>query len=116
MWAQNSMIKYDDKSISKDFSKQLHRLNNIDISNLEQTVNAGIDQITYSSWILANKKGSVLISEKSTPFSNLSMENTVLSLLVIPEEYHRTYKVKMSKGSIFHYIKKIKHIYENTIS
>ena len=49
MSAQNSMIKYEDKRISQDFSNQLHRLNNLDISNLKKTVNAANDQITYIS-------------------------------------------------------------------
>ncbi len=116
MSAQNSMFKYEDKRISKDFSNQLHRLNNLDISNLKKTVNAANDQITYISWIIDNKKEFEKLSEKERNFCNLRMENNDLSLKEISEEYYRKYKVKISKGSIFHYIKKIKNIYENRIS
>ena len=44
------------------------------------------------------------------------MANNDLSMKEISEGYYRKYKVRISKGSIFPYIKKIKSIYENTIS
>ena len=87
------MFKYDDKRISKDVSNQLHRLNNLDLSNLKQTVNAANDQITYISWIIDNKKEFEKLSEKEINFCNLRMENNDLSLKEISEEYYRKYKV-----------------------
>ncbi|MGL5640420.1 MAG: DNA-binding protein WhiA [Mycoplasmoidaceae bacterium] len=115
MSAQNSMFKYEDQRISKDFTNQVHRLNNLDISNLKKTVNAANDQITYISWIINNEKEFDKLSQKEKNFCKLRMENNDLSLKEISEEYYRKYKVKISKGSIFHYIKKIKNIYENRI-
>ena len=54
--AQNTMFIYEDKRITKDYSNQLHRLNNLDSSNLQKTVNAANDQITNISWIIGIKK------------------------------------------------------------
>ncbi|MGL4647511.1 MAG: DNA-binding protein WhiA [Mycoplasmoidaceae bacterium] len=116
MSAQNSMFIYEDKRIFKDFANQVHRLNNLDISNLKKTIDASQSQIKYINWIMNHEEEFKKLKIKEKNFCKIRLRNQELSLSELSIEYERVYQQKLSKGAIHYYIKKIKNIYENRIS
>lgn len=111
MGASNCMFEFEEKRIYRDYSNQMSRLNNLDISNLKKTAIASNKQIKYIKFIKENNLFSKL-SEKEQIFCGLRLENEDASLNDLVTLFLKDYKINVSRTGINHFVRKIKKIYE----
>lgn len=109
--ANNSMFEYEDKRISRDYTNQLSRLNNLDLSNLKKTTKASINQIYQIEFLKKNNHYNDLnIKEKI--FCDIRLKNPYASFNEIANIFLNEYKILISRTGINHIVRKIKKIYE----
>ena len=113
MNANDSMFEFEDERINKDFSNQLHRLNNLDISNLRKTVSASSEVIGYINFIKKRDKIFENLSFKEKYFCEIRIKHPELSLEDMSEYFNEELNIKISKSSLNHYSRKMKRIYNN---
>lgn len=111
--ANDSMFKFEDERINKDFSNQLHRLNNLDISNLRKTVNASSEVIGYINYIMSKKNLFDKLSLKEKHFCRIRVKHPELSLEDMSEYFNEKLNIKISKSALNHYSRKIKKNYND---
>lgn len=110
MRASNSMFDYEEKRIYRDYSNQMSRLNNLDMSNLKKTAIASNEQIKYINFIKEKKLFSTL-SDKEKIFCELRLNNEDASLNDLVFLFKELHKIDVSKAGINHIVRKIKKIY-----
>lgn len=109
--AYDSMYEYEEKRIYRDYSNQMHRLNNLDISNLKKTITASQEQIKWIQKVLDNKFLSNQLSNKEKIFCNLRLENPEASLNDIANIFLEKYNIEITRTGLNHYVRKIKKLY-----
>lgn len=112
--ATNSMQKLEDVIISRDFNNQIHRLNNLDISNMTKTVNSANEQVKMINAIKNSKEYNEQ-KNKFKFFCELRLTNPTSSLQELSELYFEKYNIKISRTGINHHIIKLKQIYRNLL-
>ena len=112
--ATNSMQKLEDVIISRDFNNQIHRLNNLDISNMTKTVNSANEQVKMINAIKNSKEYNEQ-KNKFKFFCELRLANPTSSLQELSELYFEKYNIKISRTGINHHIIKLKQIYRNLL-
>lgn len=112
--ATNSMQKLEDVIISRDFNNQIHRLNNLDISNMTKTVNSANEQVKMINAIKNSKEYNEQ-KNKFKFFCELRLTNPTSSLQELSELYFKKYNIKISRTGINHHIIKLKQIYRNLL-
>ena len=112
--ATNSMQKLEDVIISRDFNNQIHRLNNLDISNMTKTVNSANEQVKMINAIKNSKEYNEQ-KNKFKFFCELRLTNPTSSLQELSEHYFEKYNIKISRTGINHHIIKLKQIYRNLL-
>lgn len=112
--AINSMFKFEDSRIQKDFTNQFNRLNNLDISNIKKTINFSkkIEIMIQEIYKDENKFKQLRKNEKL--FCDIKLSNPESSLSEIAQIFNETYNIKISKSGINHYVRKIKLIYNSS--
>lgn len=110
MGASNSMFQYEEKRIYRDYSNQMSRLNNLDISNIKKIALASHEQIKHIEFI---KKNNLFykLSEKEKIFCELRLENKEASLNDLVFLFKQKHNIEISKAGINHFVRKIKKIY-----
>ena len=111
MGAVNSMFIYENKRIYRDYSNQLQRLNNLDISNLKKTIDASNEQIKWIHTIKNDKLIFDSLSQKEKLFCEIRINNPELSLNDVVYLFENKYKIKTTRAGINHCVRKIKTIY-----
>ena len=112
--ATNSMQKLEDVIISRDFNNQIHKLNNLDISNMTKTVNSANEQVKMINAIKNSKEYNEQ-KNKFKFFCELRLTNPTSSLQELSELYFEKYNIKISRTGINHHIIKLKQIYRNLL-
>lgn len=112
--ATNSMQKLEDVIISRDFNNQIHRLNNLDISNMTKTVNSANEQVKMINAIKNSKEYNEQ-KNKFKFFCELRLTNPTSSLQELSALYFEKYNIKISRTGINHHIIKLKQIYRNLL-
>ena len=112
--ATNSMQKLEDVIISRDFNNHIHRLNNLDISNMTKTVNSANEQVKMINAIKNSKEYNEQ-KNKFKFFCELRLTNPTSSLQELSELYFEKYNIKISRTGINHHIIKLKQIYRNLL-
>lgn len=105
--ANESMFEFEEKRISRDYTNQMSRLNNLDISNLKKSIFASRNQINNIEYIKSNNFYNQL-SEKEKIYCDLKLEfpdSTLNDLVSLFKEKHN---ITISKSGINHIVRKIK--------
>ncbi len=105
--ANESMFEFEEKRISRDYTNQMSRLNNLDISNLKKSIFASRNQINNIEYIKSNNFYNQL-SEKEKVYCDLKLEfpdSTLNDLVSLFKEKHN---ITISKSGINHIVRKIK--------
>lgn len=111
MNASESMYLYEDKRIYRDYTNQMQRLNNLDISNLKKTVDASVEQI---KWINEIKKHTTIydsLNRKEKIFCDLRLKYSNATLSNLVDLYKSEFNIDVTRGCLNHYVRKIKNIY-----
>ena len=112
MGASSSMFEFEEKRIYRDYSNQMSRLNNLDISNLKKTVIASNEQVKQINY-LKDHNLYYLLKEKEKMFCDLRLENEDASLLDMVDLFKFKYGVEVTRTGINHFVRKIKKIYND---
>lgn len=110
--ALDSMFDYEDKRIYRDYSNQMHRLNNLDMSNLKKTIDASQKQIDMIKVIMNNSEISSMLSEKEKIFCKIRLEYPQYSLSEIALFFKTNYGIEVTRTGLNHYVRKIKKLIE----
>lgn len=111
--ANNSMFAYEDKRIYRDYSNQMQRLNNLDVSNLKKTVEASNEQIKWIKLIKQNKLLFDSLSNKEKIFCELRLDNHDATLNNLVDMFKEKYNIDVTRTGLNHYVRKLKSIYLN---
>lgn len=108
--AIDSMNYFEDNMISRDLSNQLHRLNNLDISNLAKSVESGNEQIEMISKLIKHNVLETIKSKRFKLFCQLRMEFPAKSLKELADEFAK-HNIKITRGGINHLVIKLRELY-----
>lgn len=111
MNATESMFEYEEKRISRDYTNQMSRLNNLDISNLKKTIEASHDQIKNIEHIKKNGFYNNL-NEKEKIYCDLRLKYKQSSLNDLVYFFKTEHNIDISRGGINHIVRKLKKIIE----
>ncbi len=108
--AINSMFVFEDSRIQKDFTNQIHRLNNLDISNIKKTVTS-TEELKHSIQIIfEDEDKKAKLNKNEILFCELKIKNPELSLQDIAAIFNDEYKIDISKSGLNHYSRKIRKL------
>ncbi len=104
--ANNAMLEFEDQKISRDMLTQIHRLNNLDISNIKKSSTAGSKQIAKINQII-NTEFYNKQNKKFKLFCQIRLKNPNASLSEIADIFLKEYSIKIQRTSINHYVNKL---------
>ncbi len=108
--AIESMFIFEDSRIQKDFTNQIHRLNNLDISNIKKTVNSSKELEQSINIIFQDDDKKTKLNKNELLFCELKINNPELSLQEITTIFHDKYGIEISKSGLNHYSRKIRKL------
>ncbi len=107
--AQNSFLKFEDIKIQRDFNVQIVRLNNIDVSNMKKSVEAGNRQVEQikkiQSMPLYNKQ-----SKNFRFFCEARVKNPGASLNEIGIILKQKNNIDITKSGLNHFVRKLNNL------
>lgn len=109
--AIENMSLLEDTIISRDFNNQLHRLNNLDISNISKSTKACDTQIEMIKLIISSKIYKKQ-KDKFKNFCKLRLEYPTSSITELSDIYKKVYNAKITRSGINHFVIKLKKIYK----
>lgn len=109
-----TLFKYEDFRISRDLANNVQRLNNLDLSNLQKTVNSA-NEIIKMIKVIKNSDKFDNLSEKIKTYCRVRLSKKDISLAAIATEMSKILKKTISKSNVGHITLKIKTIYEDLI-
>ena len=109
--AIESMSLLEDTIISRDFNNQLHRLNNLDISNISKSAKASDIQTTMIKAIM-NTQLYKDQKDKFKKYCQLRLDYSTASISELANLYQQKYKIKITRSGINHFVIKLKNIYK----
>lgn len=109
--AIENMSLLEDTIISRDFNNQLHRLNNLDISNISKSAKASDVQTTMIK-ALMNTQLYKDQKDKFKKYCQLRLDYPTASISELANLYHQTYKIKITRSGINHFVIKLKGLYK----
>ncbi|WP_335338221.1 DNA-binding protein WhiA [Mycoplasma sp. (ex Biomphalaria glabrata)] len=107
------MFKYEEKRIERDLYTSVNRLNNIDISNQNKTIQASVKYSSMWKQIIAKNKQNHF-SQKDEKIIQLKIENNQLSNQEIANLYNERYGENISKEVVNYSLRKINEIYNKS--
>ena len=107
--ANEAMFELEDTIAARDYNNNLHRLNNLDIANMEKTAKSGTEQVEMINKIIKTKEYQQA-SKKFKYFCELRLEYPTLSLSGLQEKYYNKYKIKVTRTGLNHYVIKLKEM------
>ncbi|BAC43972.1 DNA-binding protein WhiA [Malacoplasma penetrans] len=109
--ATESMFEYEEKRISRDYTNQMSRLNNLDMSNLKKTIEASHIQLQNIEYVKNNNLFNQL-TDKEKIYCELRESFPDSSLHDLVDLYKEKYNIEITRGGINHIIRKIKRLSE----
>jgi hypothetical protein len=109
--ALDSMSTLEDTIISRDFNNQVHRLNNLDFSNISKSADASDKQIEMIKKIIPTK----FYKEEKEKFKNycqLRLENPTASITELSTLFQEKFNTKITRSGINHYIIKLRKYFQ----
>ncbi|MDE6476763.1 MAG: DNA-binding protein WhiA [Mycoplasmoidaceae bacterium] len=104
--ANNCMLEFEDQKISRDLFTQIHRLNNLDISNIKKSSAAGNKQIQKINQII-NTDLFKKQTNKFKIFCQIRLKNPNASLNEISKIFLKDYNIKIQRTSVNHLVNKL---------
>ncbi len=108
----DSLYKFEDYRIKKDFSNSLQRLNNLEVSNINKTINASLKLIEKIK-ILKENGIYDLLTEKEKIFCEIRLKEEGASLTDIANIFNEKYDIQITRTSLNHYVRKINSLVES---
>lgn len=109
--AHNNMMKLEDVVIGRDFTNQNNRLNNLDMANLNKTVESGFQQVKMIKKI---RQANLLVLSKNNDKFKVFCELRTLypskSLNELVKEFEQR-KIKITRSGINHLVIKLRNLY-----
>ncbi len=109
--AEESLFEFEDIRIQKDFSNSLQRLTNLEVSNINKTIQASQNHIKWINFLMKNDLMKEF-NDKTIKFCKIRLENPDASLSTISDLMLKKYKINIPRTSINHILKKIEKKYE----
>ena len=107
--ASESLMKFEDARIQRDFTNSIVRLNNCEIANEMKSLKASAEQINDMEKIIKSPRYEVL-DEKLKKVIELRLTDRDLSLSELCVRYEERYGEKISKSGLKHRLVKIHEI------
>ncbi len=104
MHAFDSIIKFEDIRIERDFISLYKKINSIDIYNIQKISNSSFEFNKKIENLIKEDKLKTL-SEKYSNIAKLRYENPDLSLADLTIKYNIIYKTNYSKSTIYRWLK-----------
>lgn len=109
--AQNSVFKFEDIRIKRDFNNSINRIINCEIANEKKTIVAANQQLKDIE-LVEKYIPKAHIDEKIQQIMDLRKENPDISLRELSEIYEEIYDEPLSKSGLNHRLTKIKQLAE----
>ena len=103
------MNEFEDTINVRDYFNSMHRVNNLDMANMQKTARSGEEQIAMINKI-KDTKAFKKSPKKFQYFCQLRLENPTLSLSSLKEKYYNKYKIKVTRTGLNHYVIKLKEM------
>ncbi|WP_338972446.1 DNA-binding protein WhiA [Spiroplasma endosymbiont of Panorpa germanica] len=110
--APNSVMKFENKRISRDMQNNINRMINIDISNQAKTLDAGQRQVTQILY-LKEKNYFGFLSDKARFLANIRLERPEATFSEL-EEILNNNNISITKSGVSNLFKNIEKIYKNS--
>ncbi len=107
--AQNSVFKFEDIRIKRDFNNSINRVMNCEIANEKKTIVAANQQIKDIE-LIETYIPEKYIPEKIKQIMELRKENPDISLRELSDIYEEQFKENLSKSGLNHRFAKIKQM------
>ena len=107
--ANEAMFELEETIAVRDYNNNLHRMNNLDIANMEKTAKSGTEQVEMINKIIHSKKYKKA-PKKFKYFCELRLQYPTLSLSGLQEKYYNKYKIKVTRTGLNHYVIKLKEM------
>lgn len=107
--AQNSLFKFEDARIQRDFNNSINRIINMEVANEQKVMESSARQLDDIKYIQKHLTLNVL-NPKLKEAAILRLENPTLSLSELEEAYLEKYNKKISRSGLNHRFIKIREI------
>lgn len=107
--AFNSLMKFEDSRITRDFHNQLNRYSNLDTYNQQKLAKSTSSFLRLYKVVLKNNLSSHF-REKELIFFNLKYENQYSSLEELSKIYFEKTNVKKTRAGLNHWIIKLRKV------
>ncbi len=108
--AFNSLMKFEDERIKRDYNNHLNRYSNLDTYNLQKIAESNV---AFEEMYAAIKKNNLLnfFNQKEQTFFNLKLKNQYISLQELTDLYNKKFQQKITKSGLNHYLIKLKKFF-----
>lgn len=105
--AFNSLLKFEDERIKRDYNNHINRYSNLDTYNLQKIAQSNV---AFEEMHDEIKKHNLLnlFNQKELNFFNLKLKNQYISLQELTDLYNKKYSKKITKSGLNHYLIKLK--------
>lgn len=107
--AQNSLFKFEDVRIKRDFNNSINRIINCEVANEQKVMESASKQLDDINYIIENLTLKAL-NPKLQEAAELRIENPDLSLSELQEAYFEKHNKKISRSGLNHRFIKIREI------
>lgn len=107
--AQNSLFKFEDVRIKRDFNNSINRIINCEVANEQKVIESASKQLDDINYIIENLTLKAL-NPKLQEAAELRIENPDLSLSELQEAYFEKHNKKISRSGLYHRFIKIREI------
>ncbi|MGI6787280.1 MAG: DNA-binding protein WhiA [Acholeplasmataceae bacterium] len=107
--AQNSLFKFEDVRIQRDFNNSINRIINMEVANEQKVIASSSRQVDDINYIKRHLTLNVL-NPKLKEVALLRLENPTLSLSELQDAYFEKYNRKISRSGLNHRFIKIREI------
>lgn len=107
--AQNSLFKFEDVRIKRDFNNSINRIINCEVANEQKVIESASKQLDDINYIIENLTLKAL-NPKLQEAVELRIENPDLSLSELQEAYFEKHNKKISRSGLYHRFIKIREI------
>jgi DNA-binding protein WhiA len=107
--ANNGMQQMEDKIISRDYSTNINRLNNLDIANLKKSMSAGVEQVK----MILKVRGTNEFKDQPDKFKffcTVRLGNPEASLAQIKQIFKTKYGITITRTGLNHYVLKLREL------
>ncbi len=107
--AFNSLIKFEDERIIRDYKNHINRYSNLDTYNLQKMADAHVEFEAMISLIKA-KDLMTIFNVKERNLFQLKLDNPYIGLQELTHLYNQKYNMTTTKSGLNHYLMKLKKI------